>query len=131
MKFAYPIVLKRDGKFFFTSVPDCEISTQGDDVVHAIEMARDAIALWCLDRLEDELELPVPSELASIATEDGDILTLVDIDIEAYKRRYETRTIRRNITLPNWLNEEVNKSGINVSAFIQNALKEELNKAGP
>ena len=86
MKIAYPVILKKDGKFFFVSIPDCQISTQGDDIVHAIEMARDAISLWSMDRLEDNLDLPTPSPLTDIDAPSEDIITLVDIDIAAYKR---------------------------------------------
>ena len=126
MKIAYPVILKKDGKFFFVSIPDCQISTQGDDIVHAIEMARDAISLWSIDRLEDNLDLPTPSPLTNIETSSEDIITLVDVDIAAYKRQHENRTVRRNISLPSWLNEAADKAGLNVSALVQSALKQEL-----
>ena len=39
---------------------------------------------------------------------------------------YANRSVRRNITLPSWLNELAEKSGINVSGVTQRALKAEL-----
>ena len=41
---AYPIVIsKEDDGFFYVEIPDFDIATQGEDVVDAMEMARDAI----------------------------------------------------------------------------------------
>jgi len=51
---------------------------------------------------------------------------MVDIDFTAYRRANEKRTVRRNVSLPSWLNVEAEKAGINVSAVLQMALKQEL-----
>ena len=34
--------------------------------------------------------------------------------------------VRRNVSLPSWLNVEAEKAGVNVSAVLQAALKKEL-----
>jgi len=126
MKLAYPITLGKDDKFIFVSIPDCKISTQGDSIVHAIEMARDAIAMWSLCELEDGRELPTPSDVAAIPIVEGDIITLVDVDIEAYRRKHETRTVRKNLTIPHWLNEKAEQHQVNFSKILQDALVQHL-----
>ncbi len=55
-----------------------------------------------------------------------DIVSLVDVDFAEYRRQHDLRTVRRNVTLPSWLNFEAEKSGVNVSAILQRALKQEL-----
>ena len=47
----------------------------------------------------------------------------------AYRRANEKRTVRRNVSLPSWLNVEAERAGINVSAVLQTALKQELHIA--
>ena len=126
MKMAYPITLSRDGKFIVVSVPDCRINTQGDTIVHAIEMARDAIAMWSLCELEDGRELPTPSDLSAIHVEEGGTVTLVDVDIESYRRKHETRTVRKNLTIPHWLNERAEQQHVNFSKILQDALIQHL-----
>jgi len=89
MRIAYPVVISKDGEFYMASVPDCEIDTQGESVVDAIVMVRDAISVWCVCEEDAGRALPIPSELAEIVHESGDIVTLVDADINAYRRALE------------------------------------------
>ena len=59
--------------------------------------------------------------------EDGkSVLSLVDVDLAAYRRMLDNKTVRRNVTLPNWLNQEAEKSHINVSKVLQEALMAKL-----
>ena len=127
MKLVYPVVLSKDGNFYMASIPDCEIDTQGDNIVDAIEMARDAIAMWTLCQLDANKELPTASSLKSITVEDGDTITLVDVDIEAYRRKHEKRTVRKNCTIPHWLNEVAEREHINFSKVLQEGLMSQLN----
>ena len=50
------------------------------------------------------------------------ILTLVDVNFTEYRRRMDNKAVRRNVTLPNWLNIEAEKAQINVSRVLQEAL---------
>lgn len=127
MKYAYPVVLSKGENYIVVYVPDFHINTQGKDFVEAIEMARDAIGIMGID-MEDEKEtLPVPSAISEVAKEnESDIISLVDVDFVEYRRKNDMRTVRRNVTLPSWLNFEAEKSGVNVSAVLQRALKQEL-----
>ncbi len=127
MKRAYPIVLTQGKEFIVVYVPDFNINTQGTDFANAIEMARDAIGIMGID-MEDENEaLPKPSEVSGIKTENGsDIVTLVDVDFAEYRRKQDMRAVKKNCTIPSWLNFEAEKAGINFSAVLQAALKSEL-----
>lgn len=127
MKATYPIVVSKGKKYLVVYVPDFDVNTQGKDLSEAIEMARDVISL-AGNVMEDMHEaLPEPSDINSIKKEsESDIVTLVDVDFDEYRRKTDMRSVRRNVTLPSWLNFEAEKSGINVSAVLQKALKKEL-----
>ena len=127
MKAAYPIVITKGQTYFVVDIPDFELNTQGKTVAEAMEMARDAIGIAGID-MEDEHEtIPLPSDLSSVKKTNADcIVTLVDVDFTEYRRRNDMRTVRRNVSLPSWLNAEAEKAGINVSALLQGALKQEL-----
>jgi len=127
MKNAYPIVLTPDKIGYVVYIPDFDINTEGDTLTEALEMARDAIGLMGIDMEDENRELPAPSEPNSITKEnEDDIVTLVDVDFTAYRKQNDTRSVRRNVTLPAWLDYEAEKSKINVSAVLQKALKKEL-----
>lgn len=130
MKNSYPIVLTPDKVGYVVYIPDFNINTEGDTLTEAIEMARDAIGLMGIDMEDDKKALPTPSEMKTVAKEtENDIVTLVDVDFTEYRKQNDMRTVRRNVTLPSWLDFEATKSGVNVSAILQKALKQELHLA--
>lgn len=118
-------------------VPDMDILTEGDTFADAIEMARDAIGLAGISMEDNKEELPIPSDQESAIkkvkkdTEDIDfskgVLTYVDVDFSEYRKRIDTKTVRRNVALPSWLNYEAEHAGINVSRVLQEALMDVLN----
>ncbi|MBS6475453.1 MAG: type II toxin-antitoxin system HicB family antitoxin [Clostridiales bacterium] len=129
MKKAYPIILSQGKDYIVVSIPDFNINTQGKDIPEAIEMARDAIGIMGID-MEDEKEaLPIPSDLSAIKSDAKDIITLVDVDFAEYRRKNDMRTVKKNCTIPSWLNFEAEKAGVNFSALLQSALKKELHIA--
>lgn len=127
MKKAYPIVMTPDKNGILVYVPDFDIYTQGEDFPEAIEMARDVIGLMGIDMEDDGKQLPVPSDCTR--QNDNGIISLVDIDFSEYRRKHDLRVVRKNCTLPSWLNYEAEKANINFSQILQNALKKELNIA--
>jgi len=128
MKKVYPIVLTPAERGYVVYVPDLQINTEGDDIVDAINMARDAIGLWGITEEDCRRKIPEPVTilLESIGHEDNEIVTLVDIDFTAYRRANEKRTVRKNVSLPGWLNEVAEKEGVNFSQVLQEALRERL-----
>ncbi len=131
MKRAYPVVLSKGKEFIVVYVPDFNINTQGKDVTDAIEMARDAIGVMGIDMEDDHEKLPVPSDMAAVRPEkESDIVTLVDVDFAEYRRKNDLRTVRKNCTIPSWLNFEAEKAGVNFSQALQTGLKQELRISG-
>lgn len=125
MKQVYPIVLTPAKKGYVVYVPDFEINTEGSSLADAIDMARDAIAMTGCYRQDHGEKLPVAASLTP-AYEPSQVCALVDVDFSAYRRANETRVVRRNVTLPSWLNVEAENAGLNVSRVLQDALKARL-----
>lgn len=127
MKQVYPIVLTQGKDYVVVYVPDFEINTQGTDIADAIEMARDAIGLMGIDREDDKKPLPQPTAASLVAKEnDDDIVTLVDVDFTAYRASIETRAVKKNCTIPSWLNDRATRQNVNFSAALQRGLMQEL-----
>lgn len=133
MKNVYPVFFTVTDTIILVEVPDLEILTEGKDMSDAIEMARDAIELKCVSMEDDKMDIPLPSEISSLDinkgtfAEDGDtVISLVDIDSAEYRRKIDTKTVRKNVTIPSWLNYEAEHAGINVSRVLQEALMDVL-----
>ena len=86
MKNAYPIILTPERNGFTVFIPDFNINTEGKDLTDSIKMARDAIGLMGVDMEDDKKELPIPSTIDDIKAENGEIVTLVDVDFAKYRR---------------------------------------------
>ena len=102
-----------------------------------VEIMIYTIGLAGISMEDNNEDLPVPSDQKAAIekvqqdTEDIDfskgILTYVDVDFSEYRKKVDTKTVRRNVALPNWLNYEAEHAGINVSRVLQEALMNVLN----
>ncbi|MBR4027599.1 MAG: HicB family protein [Lachnospiraceae bacterium] len=140
MRITYPVIFTEVDTNILIEVPDLGILTEANDetnqkgsIADAIMMARDAIGISCIETEDNNKEVIPPSKLSEIDIskgvfyEDGkSIISLVDVDLIAYRRMLENKTVRRNVTLPNWLNQEAEKAHLNVSKVLQEALMAKL-----
>lgn len=132
MTLVYPVVIQKqkdkNEPYRLVYVPDFDTYTEGDTIADCIGMARDLIGLNCLSLNEDDNKpFPTASNIEDIKCKNNEFITLVDVDYDEYKKQHSTKSVRRNVTLPSWINYAADKSGINVSALLAKALKEELN----
>lgn len=137
MKTAYPVIFTRsaDG-WYLVDIPDLDGRTQGENYPDAIYMARDLMGLLLLDFEDSGKEFPSPTPMSEIDVSNGEFasegtgeVSMVDIDTFEYRRAVDTlnkRSVRRNITLPAWLDYEAKKAKVNVSKIAQRALMSEL-----
>jgi predicted RNase H-like HicB family nuclease len=131
MKYAYPAVFTKeyDGKLgivynvAFPDIPGC--FTYGDSLPAAIEMAREALAGCLIVMQESKEAIPPASPVDTIHLEDG-FVSLVDLDMIEYRRKTETKAVKRTVSLPMWLDAMAQDAGVNFSQTIQDALKEQL-----
>lgn len=134
MRGVYPVYFTKTDTVVLVEVPDLEILTEGKDMNDAIDMARDAIEVLCVSKEDAGEEIPAPSawndldiRKGTFSGEGETVISLVDFDSGEYRRKTDTRTVRRNVALPSWLNYEAEHAGINVSRVLQEALMNVLN----
>lgn len=133
MKMVYPVIFTQTKDRVLVEVPDMSILTEGNDLADAILMARDAIGVKGIAMEDDGEKLPDASNVYAIdiaagvfKAEGKAILSMVDVNFDEYRRRNDNKSVRRNVTLPNWLNREAEKEKINVSKVLQEALMARL-----
>lgn len=131
MKRAYPVILTLEKDTVLAYFPDFDTGTEGKDIADAIDMAADAIGLLGITIEDEGKPIPEPTPIFDVHREnESDIITLVSVDFTEYRRKNDTRAVRRNVSLPAWLDEAARTANINVSAILASALKKELNIAG-
>lgn len=121
----YPAVFHPEETGFSVYVPDIDgCFTQGDTMDEACRNAEDAIGL-CLVQYEADGR-PYPEPSAPAATEPGDFTVLIAFDELDYRRRNDSRAVKKTLTIPSWLNYMAEKENVNFSQELQNALKAKL-----
>ena len=108
-------------------VPDVNgCITTGTDIMDTIENIKDALAA-CICTLEDfNQPIPVPTAPESVEHDSDSIVALIDIDTLKYREETDTRSVRKNVSMPAWLLNMADARGINCSQVLQDALKKQL-----
>lgn len=139
MKYAYPVIFTRtedEKDTILIEVPDLEIMTEGFGIADSIEMARDAIGLSGITLEDMGRPIQKPSDMRKIdlkksefASAEKSFISLVDVDFAKYRKKADNKMVRKNVTIPNWLNKAAEKEKINVSRVLQEALIEKVRLA--
>lgn len=126
MKLIYPAVFYpfSDGSggyvVEFPDLPGCV--TEGKNLEEAFENGQDAASGWVLDELEEGNVVPKASNYDSVEKREGGQVNMILLDMDAYAERYGEKAVRKNVTIPAWLNSYAEKQKINFSQVLQEAL---------
>lgn len=133
----YPACFFKEENHYSVIFPDFNyLSTCGDSLQDAMEMAVDCLAGALFSAKLDNEDIPIPSKLeeidpTQIASElefefKQSFVTLVSVDVEEYaKTHFKThfnKAIKKTLTIPEWLNNEAMSKKINFSQVLQEAL---------
>ena len=128
MKLAYPIILTPDHEEggYTVEVPDLPgCVTEGNDLADALYMAEDAASLWVLGELEAGRDAPKASDQRDINTELPDqLVSLVMLDMDAYAAKHGRKAVRKNVTIPAYLDTWGEQHNVNYSGVLKDALEQ-------
>ncbi|MBC8581666.1 type II toxin-antitoxin system HicB family antitoxin [Zhenhengia yiwuensis] len=129
MKLVYPACFYPEENGQYSVVfPDLnEAATFGDSLEQAIEMAIDLASGWLMDSIQENEQIPKPSNIKDVLIDEEDaFVSLIAVDLTEYERLHGNKAVKKTLTIPMWMNTLAEKEGINFSAVLQNALKEQL-----
>lgn len=120
----FPIIIpkNKDNNVYpyFVEIPDLDGMTEGKSIADAMEMAKDYIGTYSLEQQLPKSNINMPSSSARTT------VTLATVNISEYKRKNDNKVVKKNTTIPNYLNELGKERGINFPEIMTNALKEKL-----
>ncbi|KAB5606683.1 type II toxin-antitoxin system HicB family antitoxin [Bifidobacterium jacchi] len=127
MKLVYPVVLYPSGVpgGYTVLCPDMPgLVTEGRDLPEALDMAVDAASGWVLGELEEGRRAPHATNIADVKPEEpSGIVTLIRLDMDEYAAKYGKRSVRKNVTIPAWLDTFGEQHGINYSEVLREGLE--------
>lgn len=118
----YPCEEQKGYTVVVPDLPGCV--TQGGSLIDAISMAVDAASGWILDEMEDGNPIPPASNVEDVQADErpGGFVNLIVLDMDAYAEKYGEKAVRKNLTIPAWLNTYAEANNINFSRVLQDAL---------
>ena len=126
MKYVYPALFVVEDDGIIVTFPDLDDTfTDGATMQEAFENAEDVLNLMLWNHEEEKEEIPPPSLPEQITVPQGATLAMIKADTLAYRKIHDTKTIRRSITIPSWLDSLARERNINFSQLMQNAIRRE------
>ena len=131
MKLTYPACFYKDDTNggYAVVVPDLPgCVSGGDTLADAILMATDAASGWVLDELEDGKTIPPASTFEEVLPDSGGFINMLVLDMDTYTGKFGNKAVRKNLTIPAWLNTFAESNHVNFSQVLQEALTEMFQK---
>ena len=123
----YPALfhIAEEGGFWisFPDIPEC--LTQGENMTEAYKMAVEALGLALEDRIKEN-NVPIATEINKLRQEKNTFPVIVEFDLLEYRKKHNSKSVKKTLSIPEWLNEEAIAKGINFSQVLQDALKTQL-----
>lgn len=127
-KYSYPAIFTPDKEGGYTVVfPDLEgCFTEGNTLTEALYMAKDALALVLYGYEKDKRTIPNPANPGDFSLREGEFVNYIACDTLEYRKMYNNKSVKKTLTIPEWLNEAAMAVDINFSQVLQDALKVKL-----
>lgn len=120
MKTAYPAIIHNENDEYWVEFPDLEgCFSDGETLADAASNASEALGMYLCSLMERNLDIPRPSDIRDVSSEEG-IVTVVATEPLVYRK--STKSVKKTLTIPEWLNIEAEKRHINFSSVLQQAL---------
>lgn len=121
----YPAIIHEDDDGLWAEFPDLPgCFTQGDTQEELLANAQEAAECFLLGLLEDGEKLPVATAPQNIKlTEANTYTSLIQAKIDLAKH---SKSVKKTLTIPAWLNKRALEANINFSSLLQDALVKEL-----
>lgn len=94
----------------------------------AYNMAIDTLGLCLEDMEKNNIPFPEPSPVDKITVDKDAVLVVIEFDMLAYKKRANSKAVKKTLTIPAWLNDRAIQLNINFSQVLQEALTEKISR---
>lgn len=122
MKKSYPAVFTREDEGFSVIFPDFAGATQGDNLEEAMSNAKEFLDGILAYFIDENLLLPEPTDLRQVQTNaENQFVSFIQGDPSPYIKK---KTVRKNVTIPEWLASRGEKDKANFSKILTDALFE-------
>ena len=117
------LIPNEDKSKYYCRVPDLPgCITTGNSIEDAIEMITDAASGWLVVAEDEGNEIPPATPQPELDIPENAFCSIIRIDTFAYRAATDTRSVRKNVSLPAWMAALAEKRGVNCSQVLQDGL---------
>ena len=134
----YPACFFKEVNGYSVIFPDLDgLATCGESLEDTMAMAVDCLAGYLYALRKEGKPAPQPSDIQSVdihqvaselEIDDAQeaFVNLVSVDVPVYAKTHFERSVKKTLTIPEWLNNAALEKGLNFSQVLQEALKQRL-----
>lgn len=100
--------------------------TCADTTEEGIKNAEEVLGLVLYDMECDEKEIPIPTPFEKIQTNENEKSVMIKVWMPLVRNELDEQAVKKNLTIPQWLNRMAEAENVNFSKLLQGALKEYL-----
>jgi len=109
----------------FPDLPGC--LPCADTAEEAVKNSKEAMGLHLWGMEKDNDPIPAPTDITKLKHSNGQIVLLVEVFMPPVRERLNNKFVKKTLSIPQWLNAEAERVGVNFSSILQKGLKEYLN----
>lgn len=126
--YTYPVIFDFSEKDnILITIPNfsdnINIIDKDDDMITA---AQDILAMMIIDYQERRVKLPKANS-ENIKLKQNQKIIFINIWLPYFRAKTKIEYVKKNLTIPTWLDQLAKSRNVNYSALLVKALKEELN----
>ena len=127
-KYVFPAVFTAEEEGLYSvNFPDLESCyTSGEDLADALKMAEDVLALTLYEYEKQKKPIPKPSDPKEIPVESNEFVNFIAADTLYYQKKFNRKSVKKTLTIPEWLNDLAIAQNINFSQTLQEAVENKL-----
>jgi len=122
LEYVYPAIFHTNNDSSYTvtypDLPGC--ISEGKSLGNAIYMAESALTQWINYLIDKQKEIPKASSSQGLVIGENEFINHIRVEVK------DGRAVKRTVSIPKWMDDEVIKSGLSLSRVLQDALNERL-----
>lgn len=108
----------------FPDLPGC--LSYADTTEEAIKNAEEVLGLVLYDMEQENEKIPVPTQLEKTKCKSNQKSILINVWMPLVRNELDEQSVKKTLTIPQWLNKLAEKENVNFSKILQSALKDYL-----
>lgn len=108
----------------FPDLPGCLSCAETTD--EAIKNAEEVLGLVLYDMEQEKEEIPKPTPFEKVKCRSNEKAVIIRVWMPLVRNELDEQSVKKTLTIPQWLNQLAEKENVNFSKILQAALKEYL-----